>query len=153
MAVIEAYAKIRLQLHSLEKNSLVKPQALAFLEEMRALLDKLVPANFIKLYTDDRLLRLLSYMQAIALRAERGLVNPDKDKVKAASIAPFESRLTQLAQEIDSRCSPEKRRALEEFFWMLEEYKISVFAQEIKTAHPISAQRLEKQLQKIEGLR
>jgi ATP-dependent helicase HrpA len=41
---------------------------------------------------------------------------------------------------------------LESFYWMLEEYKISVFAQEIKTAHPVSPQRLEKQLKKIEAM-
>ena len=35
--------------------------------------------------------------------------------------------------------------ALETFGWMLEEYRVSLFAQELKTAMPISPQRLEKQ--------
>jgi len=152
MEVITAYAGLRLKLRTLEQNNIGKPQGLAFLEHMRELLNRLVPNSFIQLYDDDRLQRLVRYMQAIALRSERGLVNPDKDKIKSASIEPFERRLAKLAQSLTPQCSPEKRRAIEAFFWMLEEYKISVFAQEIKTAHPVSAQRLEKQLKTIEAM-
>jgi ATP-dependent helicase HrpA len=41
---------------------------------------------------------------------------------------------------------------VEDFFWMLEEYKISIFAQEIKTAGPVSAKRLDDQLTLIEEM-
>jgi ATP-dependent helicase HrpA len=152
MEILEAYAGLRLKLHSHEMASVGKPPVLAFLEEMRAQLNKLVPKNFIQLYADERLLRLVHYIQAIALRAERGRVNPEKDKIKAARIEPFERRLAHLAQTLGPESSHEKRRAAESFFWMLEEYKISVFAQEIKTAHPVSPQRLEKQLENIESM-
>jgi ATP-dependent helicase HrpA len=152
MDILEAYAGLRLKLHSLERTCIGKPPVLAFLEEMRSQLNKLVPKNFIQLYADDRLLRLVRYIQAIALRAERGRVNPEKDKIKAGRIEPFDRRLAQQIQSLDPGCSPEKRQAVESFFWMLEEYKISVFAQEIKTAHPVSAKRLEKQLEKIEAM-
>jgi ATP-dependent helicase HrpA len=152
MAVITAYGDLRMQLHTLERACIGKPPALVFLEEMRALLNKLIPNTFIQLYDDDRLLRLVRYIQAIGLRAERGLIHPDKDRIKAGLIEPFERRLTQLAQELSPDCSPEKRQAVESLFWMLEEYKISVFAQEIKTAHPVSAQRLERQLKNIETI-
>jgi ATP-dependent helicase HrpA len=152
MAILEAYADLRLKLHSHERECIGKPPVLAFLEEMRTQLNSLVPKNFVHLYADDRLLRLVRYIQAIALRAERGRVNPDKDRLKAGRIEPYERRLEHLAQCLDTGSSPEKRQAVESFFWMLEEYKISVFAQEIKTAHPVSPQRLEKQLVKIESM-
>jgi ATP-dependent helicase HrpA len=42
--------------------------------------------------------------------------------------------------------STEKSNAVEAFFWMLEEYKISVYAQELKTRFKISAKRLDKAL-------
>jgi ATP-dependent helicase HrpA len=45
--------------------------------------------------------------------------------------------------------SNDKREALEEFFWMIEEYKVSIFAQELKTAFPVSVKRLEKKLAQI----
>ena len=74
------------------------------------------------------------------------------DRAKANRIEPYERRLARLAQALTQESSQEKRQAMESFFWMLEEYKISVFAQEIKTAHPVSPQRLEKQLEKIEAM-
>jgi ATP-dependent helicase HrpA len=48
--------------------------------------------------------------------------------------------------------SPEKRAAVEELRWMVEEFKISLFAPEIKTAFPISAVRLAKKIKEIEGM-
>ena len=152
MEILEAYAGLRLKLHDLQKTSLGNPQVASFLEEMRSRLNNLVPKNFIQLYDDNRLLRLVRYIQAIALRAERGRVSPEKDNIKAGRIEPFERRLAHLAQSLGPESSHEKRQAVESFFWMLEEYKISVFAQEIKTAHPVSPQRLEKQLVKIESM-
>jgi ATP-dependent RNA helicase HrpA len=152
MAILEAYADLRLKLHSHERACIGKPPVLDFLEEMRSQLNTLVPKNFVQLYADDRLQRLVRYIQAIALRAERGWVNPEKDRAKAKRIEPYERKLAQLAQALGPESSPEKRQAMESFFWMLEEYKISVFAQEIKTVHPVSPQRLEKQLGKIESM-
>ena len=152
MTVISAYDDLRRLIFTLEKTNAGKPPALAFLESMRGRLDRLVPQTFIRLYPDERLRRLPVYMRAIALRTERGLVNPDKEIAKAALIEPHEKRLVRLARELGPQSSPKKRRAVEELYWMVEEYKISVFAQEIKTAHPISAQRLHKQLSRIENL-
>jgi len=48
--------------------------------------------------------------------------------------------------------APEKRAALEDVFWMLEEYKVSVFAQELKTAFPVSAKRVSVKLAQIERM-
>jgi ATP-dependent helicase HrpA len=45
--------------------------------------------------------------------------------------------------------SDEKRKALEALFWLIEEYKVSVFAQELKTAIPVSKKRLEEKFAQI----
>jgi ATP-dependent helicase HrpA len=57
--------------------------------------------------------------------------------------------LNQLLKELTPSVSAEKRRAIEDYFWMVEEYKVSVFAQELKTAIAISAKRLEMKLAEI----
>lgn len=152
LEVICAYADLRSTLYSMEKTHASKGPALAFLEELRVMLNNLVPKHFIQLYDHDRLQRLVRYMQAMALRAQRGLVDLEKDRTKAANLIPFQQRLDELVKGLNSQTSPQRRQAIESFLWMLEEYKISLFAQEIKTAHPISAKRLEKQLEKIDGL-
>jgi ATP-dependent helicase HrpA len=48
--------------------------------------------------------------------------------------------------------SEKKRSAIEDFFWMFEEYKVSVFAQELKTVIPVSDKRLEKKASEIERI-
>jgi ATP-dependent helicase HrpA len=48
--------------------------------------------------------------------------------------------------------SKEKLILIEEYRWMIEEYKVSLFAQELKTAFPVSRKRLEKKRQEIERI-
>ena len=64
----------------------------------------------------------------------------------------FADGLNRLLQTLSPAATDEKRRAVEEYFWMLEEYKVSVFAQELKTAIPISAKRLKDKLRQIERM-
>ncbi len=53
---------------------------------------------------------------------------------------------------LDAATSTEKRAAVEAFFWAIEEYKVSVFAQEVGTDGPVSAKRLKKQVGEIERM-
>ena len=46
----------------------------------------------------------------------------------------------------------EKLKAIEDYRWMIEEFKVSLFAQELKTAFPISRKRLEMKVQEIERI-
>ncbi len=57
-----------------------------------------------------------------------------------------------MVQSLTSDTSVEKRRAVEDLFWMIEEYKVSVFAQEIKTTAPVSPKRLEEKFGEIERM-
>jgi ATP-dependent helicase HrpA len=41
---------------------------------------------------------------------------------------------------------------MEELFWLIEEYKVSIFAQELKTALPVSAKRLDEKFREVEGM-
>jgi ATP-dependent helicase HrpA len=152
MDVLSAYANLRIKLHKLEQDHVKNRPVLAFLSELRETMAQLVPKNFIRLYDHRRLNRLVRYIQAMGLRAARGIVDLKKDSVKAASVAHFEQRLHKLLTSLGPRTSPQRRQAVEAFYWMLEEYKISVFAQEIKTAFPVSAKRLEGQLREIDGM-
>jgi len=54
--------------------------------------------------------------------------------------------------EARSSTPPEIRQAVEEFRWMVEEFKVSLFAPELKTAFPISPKRLAEKLKEIESL-
>jgi ATP-dependent helicase HrpA len=71
-----------------------------------------------------------------------------KDRERAAQLVPY----LQAASSLGPAKSPEARAAIQEFRWMLEEYKVSLFAQELGTAFPVSPKRLDQQLEKIRSL-
>ena len=48
--------------------------------------------------------------------------------------------------------SAAKTAEIEAYHWLLEEFKVSLFAQELKTAIPVSKKRLEKKLAEIERM-
>jgi len=122
---------------------------LDFLRERRAAIDKLVPENFVTIYDRERLPHLARYLRAVALRAQRAVQQFDRDRSKAEEVARFEKTLHRFLEELTPRTSDRKRAALEELFWLIEEYKVSLFAQELKTAVPVSTKRLEKKIAEI----
>ena len=57
-----------------------------------------------------------------------------------------------MLEELSPHASPEKKEALEAYRWMVEEFKVSLFAQELKTPFPISEKRLEEKRREIERM-
>ena len=64
-------------------------------------------------------------------------------------VAVYQQELDKLSAEDQS---PERTALVGELHWMLEEYRVSVFAQELGTAHAISPKRLDKKLEQIRQL-
>jgi ATP-dependent helicase HrpA len=64
----------------------------------------------------------------------------------------FARRHADMLKELRSFATEEKNRSIEEFGWMIEEYKVSLFAQELKTAFHVSRKRLEEKIREIERL-
>ena len=148
--ILQVYHDARLLLANLEKTHPTNAPGLQFLEVLRSRLMQLVPANFIQLYGNRRLGDLVRYIKALMLRAERGIVNLEKDRAKTVRLEPFSQILQKMVDSLDAQASREKRQAVEDLFWMLEEFQISLFAQEIKTAYPVSEKKLKAQIKKIE---
>jgi ATP-dependent helicase HrpA len=133
------------------KNRFNTPE-LHFLKALREDLDALVPHNFMLLYDDERLSHVIRYLRALVIRAERGLLHLGKALRNSEEVKYFSDTLRDMRENLPSDASEEKKKAIEEFRWMIEEYKISVFAQELKTSFPISRKRLEKKIQEIERI-
>jgi ATP-dependent helicase HrpA len=77
------------------------------------------------------------------------MVDFEKDQARANEVKTFSASLDKLVKALSPNATDDKRGAIEEFFWMIEEYKVSVFAQELKTAFPVSKKRLEEKLAQI----
>jgi ATP-dependent helicase HrpA len=104
-------------------------------------LESLLPRNFLTKIPFVQLPQIPRYLKALALRMERGRLNPAKDQERAQLLAPYVAKLNALAA-IPAKSAADAQR-LNEFRWMVEEYKVSVFAQELGTAFPVSPKRLD----------
>ncbi|MBQ6137068.1 MAG: ATP-dependent RNA helicase HrpA [Kiritimatiellae bacterium] len=89
----------------------------------------------------ESLRRYATYLKGAATRLERARTNPSGDAAKEARFAPYWERYRAAAADRSaSRPAPE---VLERFRWLLEEFRISLFAQELRTAEPVSEKRLD----------
>ncbi len=110
-------------------------------------LASLVPSRFLDRIEYDRLSHLPRYLKGLLIRAECAALNPVKDQDRLRQLTPYQEALRKL--QTQPTRSPEALRQIETFRWMIEEFKISLFAQEIGTAMPVSPKRLDQQLEII----
>ena len=112
-------------------------------------LDRLMPPRFLETTSPDRLVHLPRYLKALQLRLERAAQQPARDAERIRLLAPYETAASRLVAS--PAVSDDDRRRREEFLGMLEEFKVSVFAQELGTVLPVSATRLDVLLAELRG--
>jgi ATP-dependent helicase HrpA len=88
--------------------------------------------------------QLPKYLRAAARRAGRLRNEVERDRKLQEQLVPYEAALRELerVRPRDAGPAPERERLR----WMIEEYRVSLFAQELKTLQPVSARRLDEQL-------
>jgi ATP-dependent helicase HrpA len=107
----------------------------------------LLPPRFLETIPSERLPHLPRYLKALLLRIERAAGNVLKDQERAKQIAPYAAAAKQLATTPPK--SDEGRKLAEDFRWMVEEFKVSLFAQELGTSQPVSPKRLDEALERL----
>lgn len=152
LAVLEAYHETRTLFYHLETIHSDNTAILELLNNLRSSLSRLVPKTFMDLYDMGRLVHLVRYIKAMAIRAQRAMTDFEKDRAKAEKVRIFTDSLNRFLKELSPAATEDKKAAIEEYFWLIEEYKVSVFAQEIKTPVPISKKRLQEKIKAIERM-
>ncbi len=114
----------------------------ALADDLRTQIETMLPKNFILTVKWDRMTHFPRYLKAIGVRLDKLRNNPARDAELMAQwqalARPFErERLAKLKAGV---VDPE----LEAFRWMLEELRVGLFAQELKTPMPVSVKRLQK---------
>jgi len=150
--VLKAFHETDSVISSMKATHRFNKSAVQFLGDLRKELTRLVPETFLDLYDSKRFIHIVRYVTAIRVRVQRALVSLEKDRTKAAEAIYFSEKLNKLLSELSPTASNEKKSALEDFFWSIEEYKVSLFAQELKTAGPVSKKRLESRLKEIQRM-
>ena len=106
--------------------------AKANLDDLQAQLDGLIYRKFLLQVQASRLQHYPRYLKAMQIRLERLFLDPSKDQNKMLDLLPFMAHVQQ-------HHSDPNTQALR---WLLEEFRVSIFAPELKTAEPVSVKRL-----------
>jgi ATP-dependent helicase HrpA len=117
-------------------------------DDVRAQLDGLVYRGFIAGTPASQFGHLVRYLRGIALRIEKARNAPDRDRSKAAELVPWLARIEALRAGRSDAALPAD---VAELRWLVEEFRISLFAQELKTAVPVSTQRLARAFESVSG--
>jgi ATP-dependent helicase HrpA len=111
-------------------------------QDVKSARERLVYPGFLARTPWDRFEHLPRYLKGYALRLQKYRANAERDQKHAATVATlwsnYEARAK--ADRDAGRADPK----LEEFRWLIEELRISLFAQELRTPFPVSAKRLQK---------
>jgi ATP-dependent helicase HrpA len=109
-------------------------------EDLEGQLNKLITPRFITQIPYTQWQHLPRYLKAVHLRMDKYKSDPARDQMKLSELKPVESKFWRW---MDARKGQEDDRT-REFRWMLEEMRVSAFAQELRTPQPVSLKRLEK---------
>ena len=111
-------------------------------DDLRAQLAALLPKNFLVALPYARLQHLPRYLKAIALRLDKYRNDPARD---ARNLTDWQTIAKPYQREAINRAKAGVLDAeLEYFRWLLEELRVQLFAQELRTPMPVSVKRLEK---------
>ena len=117
------------------------------LTDIRNQLTQMIYPGFLSQTPPEWLPHLPRYLKAIAVRLNKLRQTPDKDRQRCGDIIRlWENCKQQLERNTErERYDPDLIR----FRWLLEELRVSQFAQELKTVTPVSVKRLEEQWKQL----
>ena len=110
-------------------------------------LQRLVPKRFLLVTPYAQLAHFPRYLKAVQLRIDKARTDPARDAAKLAELRPQDQRFWRLLAE---RKGVQDAR-LQELRWLLEELRVSFFAQELRTPQPVSVKRLDKAWEQLSG--
>jgi ATP-dependent helicase HrpA len=109
-------------------------------DDVQAQLVRLCPKRFVTATPWPQMAHLPRYLKAVTLRLDKLRADPARDAQRLAELRPLEQRFWRVLAE--RKGAPDAR--LDEFRWLLEELRVSLFAQELRTPQPVSVKRLDK---------
>ena len=117
------------------------------LDDIETQLAALFPPGFLHQVDYDHLQHYPRYLKAVNMRLDKLREDPARDRTQMSSMAPLLQRWRQWQRDIGMQ--PD--REAESFRWLLEELRVSLFAQSLRTPMPVSVKRLTKVLDQRDG--
>jgi ATP-dependent helicase HrpA len=136
----EILAEYHVLLHKLQ----TAKQWAEAISDMKAQLAQLIYPGFLTHTPLNWLRHYPRYLKAISLRLDKLSSTTERDRLNREQLAPLYRRYLEKTAQNEKK-GEANSQSLQDFRWMLEELRVSLFAQELKTIQPISVKRLEKQ--------
>jgi ATP-dependent helicase HrpA len=108
--------------------------------DIKAQLELMVFKGFVTKAGHQRLDDIARYLTAMQRRIEKLIVDPNQDRLKMLEVAKVQQALDNIIAK-QPKGQP-LNKELAQSYWMIEEFRVSLFAQNLKTAYPISAKRI-----------
>ncbi|OZB69584.1 DUF3418 domain-containing protein, partial [Thiomonas sp. 13-64-67] len=131
--ILDEYAQVQKKLAAFKNQP-------ALHADIRAQLQALLPPRFIAETPPAQIAHFPRYLQAIGRRLDKFRTDPARDAQLGTQLAPWLTRWQREAASYHGLLPPR----LQELRWLLEELRVSLFAQELRTPMPVSLKRLEK---------
>jgi ATP-dependent helicase HrpA len=131
--------QILAEFHGLPKKLQAIKSAPQVQADMHMQLQQLIGARFVLETEHTQLAHFPRYLKAMQVRLDKWRADPARDTRLMAEWQQA-AMLWQRAAKTHAARDPK----MQEYRWMLEELRVSLFAQELKTPMPVSAKRLQK---------
>ncbi|MDK4331770.1 ATP-dependent RNA helicase HrpA [Corynebacterium accolens] len=117
------------------------------IDDMEKQLAFLLPPNAITVHGSAHLRHLPRYIQAMRIRLEDMSLDPDRDADRQAEVDNAKAYMANRLRNLPA--GREKTREVKDIHWMIEELRVSLFAQRLGTAHAVSLRRIQKAVDKL----
>ena len=114
-------------------------------QDIKAQLAQLMPKHFVVQTPYAQLKHFPRYLEAVLVRFDGLRADADRDQAKVSEMAPLAANYQRARTALAGAPDP----ALDEFGWMLQELRVMLFAQRLRTPYPVSVKRLYKTWQAL----
>jgi len=116
-------------------------------DDIQAQLQRWMPRRFLLATDWAPLQHFPRYLKAITLRLDKLRADAARDAARLAELRPLEQRYVRRLAELKGA----QHARMDEYRWLLEELRVSLFAQELRTPQPVSVKRLDKAWAQLAG--
>ncbi|WP_298943500.1 ATP-dependent RNA helicase HrpA [uncultured Psychromonas sp.] len=117
--------------------------------DIKSQLERLIFPGFVCQVGEAKLNDIKRYLLALQKRLEKLPVNPNQDRLNTIELHDLEERYRALCKQLLS--NENEHEGLAEVYWMMEELRVSLFAQQLGTPYPVSAKRVRLKLTELKG--
>jgi ATP-dependent helicase HrpA len=146
--VVTQVERILALAHTIERRltATTTPALMPALRDIRSQLSGLVYRNFVSSTGWTRLPDLVRYLTAISLRLDKLPTDPGRDRERTRQVEQVTQEYNRL---LDTRPGSPPGDELQRIRWMIEELRVSYFAQTLRTAYPVSIERIFRAMDRL----